>query len=139
MLKALPAVPDRPSEAIFVPYLSGERTPHNDGRIRGAFTELSQDSDRAALTQAVLEGVAFSFRDCLDALRTAGTVINSADVIGGGSRSPTWIADSRLSARYHPLPARRWRAWRCLRRGAIGQARRHWRGPSCHLPAAAAA
>jgi xylulokinase len=92
LLKALAPVPDRPSEAIFLPYLSGERTPYNDGRIRGAFTELSQDSDRAALTQAVLEGVAFSFRDCLDALRSAGTVIDSADVIGGGSRSPTWIA-----------------------------------------------
>jgi xylulokinase len=92
LLQALPAVPERPSEALFLPYLSGERTPHNDGRIRGAFTELSHDTDRAGLTQAVLEGVAFSFRDCLDALRSAGTVIEDADVIGGGSRSGTWIA-----------------------------------------------
>jgi xylulokinase len=91
LLQALPEVPLTPSTATFLPYLSGERTPHNDGTIRGAFVGLSADTDRAALTQAVLEGVAFSFRDCLDALRSAGTVITEADVIGGGSRSSTWI------------------------------------------------
>ncbi|MBW4022517.1 MAG: xylulokinase [Proteobacteria bacterium] len=92
LLQALPEVPAAPSPVTFLPYLSGERTPHNDGRIRGAFIGLSQDTSRAALTQAVLEGVAFSFRDCLDALRSAGTVVTEADVIGGGSRSGTWIA-----------------------------------------------
>jgi xylulokinase len=92
LLAALPEVPSAPSPVTFLPYLSGERTPHNDGAIRGAFFGLSQDTSRAALTQAVLEGVAFSFRDCLDALRSAGTVITEADVIGGGSRSGTWIA-----------------------------------------------
>ena len=91
LLQALPTVPTAPSAVTFLPYLSGERTPHNDGSIRGAFTGLSHDTSRVALTQAVLEGVAFSFRDCLDALRSAGTVITEADVIGGGSRSPTWI------------------------------------------------
>ena len=92
LLEALPTVPSSPSAVTFLPYLSGERTPHNDGTIRGAFVGLSADSDRASLTQAVLEGVALSFRDCLDALRSAGTVITEADVIGGGSRSSTWIA-----------------------------------------------
>ncbi|GAB0116931.1 xylulokinase [Acidisoma sp. 7E03] len=92
LLQALPDVPVAPSEATFLPYLSGERTPHNDGTIRGGFLGLSQDTSRAAMTQAVLEGVAFSFRDCLDALRSAGTEISEADVIGGGSRSGTWIA-----------------------------------------------
>lgn len=92
LLQALPEVPAAPSEATFLPYLSGERTPHNDGTIRGGFLGLSQDTTRAAMTQAVLEGVAFSFRDCLDALRSAGTEISEADVIGGGSRSGTWIA-----------------------------------------------
>ena len=91
LLQGVPEVPSAPSTATFLPYLAGERTPHNDGRIRGAFTGLSADVGRAALTQAVLEGVAFSFRDCLDALRSAGTVITEADVIGGGSRSSTWI------------------------------------------------
>lgn len=91
LLQALPEVPSAPSAVTFLPYLSGERTPHNDGKIRGAFLGLAADTSRADLTQAVLEGVAFSFRDCLDALRSAGTTITEADVIGGGSRSSTWI------------------------------------------------
>jgi xylulokinase len=90
LLEDVPAV-DAPSSALFLPYLSGERTPHNDGTIRGAFAGLSQNSGRAALTQAVLEGVAFSLRDCLDALAASGTRIREADVIGGGSRSTTWL------------------------------------------------
>ncbi|HJS87495.1 MAG TPA: xylulokinase [Acetobacteraceae bacterium] len=81
-----------PAPALFLPYLSGERTPHNDGAIRGAFAGLSHETDRAILTRAVLEGVAFSFRDCLDAITASGTVITEADVIGGGSRSRAWVA-----------------------------------------------
>jgi xylulokinase len=84
--------PIAPSPALFLPYLGGERTPHNDGAVRGAFAGLSHDTDRRLLTQAVLEGVAFSLRDCLDALLASGTRIEAADVIGGGSRSRAWIA-----------------------------------------------
>jgi len=83
--------PHTPSTALFLPYLSGERTPHNDGAIRGAFAGLSHDTTRAALTQAVLEGVAFSMRDCLDSLIASGTRIAEADVIGGGGRSRAWV------------------------------------------------
>jgi xylulokinase len=83
--------PDAAGTAIFLPYLGGERTPHNDPKIRGAFANLSFTADRRGLTQAVLEGVAFSLRDCLDALTASGTRIESADVIGGGSRSRAWI------------------------------------------------
>jgi xylulokinase len=83
--------PEAPSPALFLPYLGGERTPHNDGTLRGAFAGLSHATDRRLLTQAVLEGVAFSLRDCLDALVSSGTRIETADVIGGGSRSPVWI------------------------------------------------
>ncbi|MCQ8239702.1 xylulokinase [Rhizosaccharibacter radicis] len=75
---------------VFGPYLSGERTPHNDGAVRGAFALLSHDTARPDMTRAVLEGVAFSMRDCLDALAGAGTRIGEADVIGGGSRSRAW-------------------------------------------------
>lgn len=82
----------RPSEALFLPYLSGERTPHDDGSLRGLFADLAAGTDRAAMTQAVLEGVAFSMRDCLDALARSGTCIAEAAVIGGGSRSQTWTA-----------------------------------------------
>lgn len=80
-----------PSGVTFLPYLSGERTPHNDAAIRGAFAGLSHQSDRAALTQAVLEGVAFSFRDCLEALRAAGTELSRVTAVGGGSRSRYWL------------------------------------------------
>ena len=89
----LAELPDeiRPGGPIFLPYLSGERTPHNDGAVRGAFAGLDQSTTRAAMTQAVLEGVAFSLRDCKDALAASGTEILEADVIGGGSRSAAWI------------------------------------------------
>lgn len=85
-------MPQAASPALFLPYLGGERTPHNDARVRGSFAGLSHDTDRPAMTQAVLEGVAFSLRDCLDALAASGTRVAEADVIGGGSRSRLWIA-----------------------------------------------
>lgn len=89
LLAELPLI-RAPGEALFLPYLSGERTPHNDGAVRGGFAGLSHATGRAALTQAVLEGVAFSFRDCLDALAASGTRVTEAGLIGGGSRSLAW-------------------------------------------------
>jgi xylulokinase len=80
-----------PGSVTFLPYLSGERTPHNDAAMRGAFIGLAHQSDRKALTQAVLEGVAFSFRDCLEALRSAGTDLSRVTAVGGGSRSRYWL------------------------------------------------
>ena len=80
-----------PSGVTFLPYLSGERTPHNDAAIRGVFAGLAHQSDRAALTQAVLEGVAFAIRDNLEALRAAGTGLTGVTAIGGGSRSRYWL------------------------------------------------
>ncbi|WP_374382650.1 xylulokinase [Dongia sp.] len=90
LLASMPERPARPSDIFFLPYLSGERTPHNDPRIRGAFVGLSHQADRATMVQSVMEGVAFALRDCLEALRAAGTQIDAADVIGGGARSPLW-------------------------------------------------
>ncbi len=80
-----------PTGLTFLPYLSGERTPHNDAAIRGAFAGIGHEADRAALTQAVVEGVAFAFRDCLEALRAAGTELGRVTAIGGGSRSRYWL------------------------------------------------
>lgn len=80
-----------PSEVTFLPYISGERTPYNDAAIRGVFSGLDRNSDRAALTQAVLEGVAFAFRDSLEALVSAGTTLTRVTAIGGGSRSQYWL------------------------------------------------
>ncbi|MBB2698523.1 UNVERIFIED_ORG: xylulokinase [Rhizobium esperanzae] len=81
-----------PTGVTFLPYLSGERTPHNDAVIRGAFIGLEHESSRAGLTQSVLEGVAFAIRDNLEALRSAGTGISRVTAIGGGSRSRYWLA-----------------------------------------------
>ena len=83
--------PSGPSTVAFLPYLSGERTPHNDASIRGAFVGLGHESGRASLTQAVLEGVAFALRDNLEALRAAGTNLARVTAIGGGSRSSYWL------------------------------------------------
>lgn len=81
----------KPTGVTFLPYLSGERTPHNDSVIRGVFDGLGHESDLESLTQAVLEGVAFAFRDCLEALRAAGTRLDRVTAIGGGSRSRYWL------------------------------------------------
>jgi xylulokinase len=80
-----------PGPVTFLPYLSGERTPHNDAAIRGAFAGLSHQCDRATLTQAVLEGVAFALRDNLEALKAAGTTLTSVSAVGGGARSRYWL------------------------------------------------
>ena len=81
-----------PTGVTFLPYLSGERTPHNDAKIRGAFIGLGHESNRAVLTQAVLEGVTFAIRDSLEALKSAGTKIARVTAIGGGSRSRYWLS-----------------------------------------------
>ncbi len=75
---------------IFLPYLSGERTPHNDPLARGVLFGLDHESDAAAVGQAVLEGVAFAFADGLDALTQAGADVGEIRVIGGGARSAWW-------------------------------------------------
>ena len=80
-----------PGMATFLPYLSGERTPHNDAQIRGSLTGLEHGTDQVALTRAVLEGVSFAFRDCLEALGNAGTELTRVTAVGGGSRSDYWL------------------------------------------------
>ena len=90
LLAPLGDAPSEPAACWFAPYLSGERTPHNDARVRGGFLALAADTTGAAMTQALLEGVAYAFRDARDALSSAGTTIVEADLIGGGSRSPFW-------------------------------------------------
>lgn len=80
-----------PSSLLFLPYLSGERTPHNDAAIRGSFMGLGHESDDKVLTHAVLDGVAFAFRDCIEALKAAGTDVARATAVGGGSKSRLWL------------------------------------------------
>ncbi len=87
----LPNTISGPSSVLFLPYLSGERTPHNDAAIRGAFLGLDIATDKPALTQAVMEGVAFALRDSLEALKSTGTNLTSTLAIGGGTASRFWV------------------------------------------------
>jgi xylulokinase len=80
-----------PGRARFLPYLSGERTPHNDSHIRGAFAGLDIGAERRDLTRAVMEGVAFALRDCAEALRQTGAGMDSLLAIGGGAASEFWL------------------------------------------------
>jgi xylulokinase len=80
-----------PGEEIFLPYLSGERTPHNNAGARGAFVGLSHSTDTAKLAQAVMEGVTFAFRDSQRVLADAGTRIDRLLAVGGGSKSALWL------------------------------------------------
>jgi xylulokinase len=82
---------------IFLPYLAGERTPHNDAFAQGTFHGLTHESTRALGGYAVLEGVAFGIADGLAALQAAGTEVSQLSLVGGGARSSYWaqlIADA---------------------------------------------
>jgi xylulokinase len=77
-------------EELFLPFLSGERTPHNNPHLRAGWFDLDHATTPARLAWAVLEGVAFAHADGLDILRGAGSAIDRLSVIGGGARSPLW-------------------------------------------------
>lgn len=83
-------VPAGAEGVIYLPYLAGERTPHLDPYATGAFVGLTQSHTRAHLTRAVLEGVAYAFRDCLVTLRTTGPVPDRFVIGGGGAQGATW-------------------------------------------------
>ncbi|WP_316860448.1 xylulokinase [uncultured Cohaesibacter sp.] len=80
-----------PGSSLFFPYLGGERTPHNDAGIRGALIGLSHPDDRQALTQTVLEGISYAFKDGIKALEAAGTKLDRLIAVGGGSSSDYWL------------------------------------------------
>ncbi|HYE01294.1 MAG TPA: xylulokinase [Alphaproteobacteria bacterium] len=103
LAEAEAAAPD--PRLLFLPYLSGERTPHNDPEATGALIGLTHATDRGALARAVLEGVALAFADGLAALEADGGRIERLSVIGGGARSLFWggiLADTlRRPLDYH--------------------------------------
>ena len=80
------------SPCWFAPYLSGERTPHNDTAVRAGFTGIDAGTGRADMTRAVFEGLGYALRDAKDSLAAAGTLLAGAgaDLIGGGARSALW-------------------------------------------------
>jgi xylulokinase len=90
LLAPLGKAVDRPSPVQFLPYLDGERTPHNDAGAAACFANLRSAAGRQDLTQAVLEGVAFAARDMLAALGSSEQPIKELDFVGGGSRSVLW-------------------------------------------------
>jgi xylulokinase len=78
------------SPVTFLPYLQGERTPHNDAHARGVFFGMDGGTRRSDLVQSVLEGIAFTLADAQRVLATSGTIAESYALIGGGARSPLW-------------------------------------------------
>jgi xylulokinase len=91
LLEPTVEVPPGSEGLLFLPYLTGERTPYADPLARGAFVGLTVRHTRPHLTRAVLEGVAFGLRDSFELIRSAGlTQINQVRVSGGGARSPLW-------------------------------------------------
>jgi xylulokinase len=81
---------ERERAPLFLPYLSGERTPHNDPHAAGVFFGMDNDTDAARLGHAVIEGVGFGLADGLQALRDAGTAVSRLTLVGGGARSAHW-------------------------------------------------
>lgn len=76
---------------FFLPYLMGERCPHNDVKARGAFVGLSAETTRMQMSLAVLEGVAFALKDCLGLASESGTDVTAGTVCGGGAKSGIWL------------------------------------------------
>lgn len=82
--------PAQLSNPLFLPYIAGERTPHNDPQLRGGFMNLGHDCSPAMLGYAVLEGVAFGLLDAMNAVQAAGATLNACALVGGGARSEYW-------------------------------------------------
>lgn len=78
------------NQVFFLPYLMGERSPHNDPKARASFMGMSMDTTREEMTQAVLEGVAFGLRDSLEVAKSLGIKLERTKICGGGAKSPLW-------------------------------------------------
>lgn len=78
------------NKVFFLPYLMGERSPHNNPNARGTFTGMTMDTTRADMLQAVLEGVAFALRDSFEVAKSLGIQIERTKICGGGAKSPLW-------------------------------------------------
>ena len=101
------AVPPGSEGLLFLPYLSGERTPHRDPLARGAFVGLTARHGRGHMARAVMEGVTYSLRDGLEIMRGMGLDVSEVRVTGGGARSPLW---RQMQADVFATPITRMRA-----------------------------
>lgn len=78
------------NHVYFLPYLMGERSPHNDPAARGTFIGMTMDTTREDMTQAILEGVAYALRDSFEVAKALGIKIERTKICGGGAKSPLW-------------------------------------------------
>ena len=78
------------NHVYFLPYLMGERSPHNNPLARASFIGMTMDTTRSDMTQAVLEGVAFAIRDSFEVAKSLGIKIDRTKICGGGAKSPLW-------------------------------------------------
>lgn len=81
---------DGENKVLFLPYLMGERSPHNDPYARGAFVGMSMDTRREDMIKAIMEGVCYALRDCVEVARGQGIEINEVRACGGGAKSALW-------------------------------------------------
>lgn len=91
LMKQASQVPIGSEGLFFLPYLTGERSPHKDPHARGAFVGLSVRSTRGHMVRSILEGVTFALRDCLEVIRERGVKLTEIRATGGGARSPIWL------------------------------------------------
>jgi xylulokinase len=91
LMRDLAATDLAATDLMFHPYLSGERTPHNDANARGGFFGLARDHGRGEMTRAVLQGVGFAIADATNVLREAGAAPTRLLATGGGAKNETWL------------------------------------------------
>lgn len=90
LMEQAAGVPVGSEGLFFLPYLTGERSPHKDPYARGAFVGLSVRTTRSHMVRAIVEGVTFGLRDCLEVVRSQGIKLTEIRATGGGARSPFW-------------------------------------------------
>jgi sugar (pentulose or hexulose) kinase len=126
LIAAAEAANDDADPVWFLPYLSGERTPHNNPQAKGVFFGLTHQHGPAELARAVLEGVGYALADGMDVVHACGVKPESITLIGGGARSAYWrqmladISGQQLDSAPAVTSARRlarrgWRSWRCIK------------------------
>lgn len=89
--QAIQTVPDGAGGLIFLPYLNGERTPYWDSAARGVFFGINLATQKGHFIKAIMEGVSFGLRNCVETVEALGIVINEVRAVGGGLKSPVWL------------------------------------------------
>lgn len=112
---------ERSVAPLFLPYLSGERTPHNDAIVRGSLHGLGHNTGQAELAYSVMEGVTFGLTDGLNALQKAGSTVTRLSLVGGGARSAMWAQQLASSLNLEIVTHQESTAG-----GALGAARLGW-------------